>query len=33
MGEKNFTLREQAERELLCCEIHDETPQFRIPEN
>jgi len=25
--------REQAERELLCCEVHDETPRFRIPEN
>ena len=33
MGEKHFTWREQAERELLCCEVHDETPRFRIPEN
>jgi hypothetical protein len=23
----------KAERELLCCEVHDETPQFRIPKN
>jgi hypothetical protein len=33
MGKNHFTLREQAERELLCCEVYDETPRFRIPEN
>jgi len=32
-GRETFYLKEQAERELLCCEVYDETPRFRIPEN
>jgi hypothetical protein len=32
-GREAFYLKGKAERELLCCKVHDETPQFRIPEN
>ena len=30
MSKKHFTLRKQAERELLYNKIHDKTPWFRI---
>ena len=33
MGKKHFTLIKYAERELLCCKTHDETPWPWIPKN